>query len=92
MSSINLQAGTCFKVTSISVSTYFSVDLFSVTPCKTDSKYKNNQYLNNNFSESINSAGSYLFKLYTRNTKRRSEICLKLTMKTRHRRHWYLYC
>ena len=88
---VNLRAGACFQVTSISVSICFSVGLFFVTPCKTDSKYKNN-YLNKNFSKSINSASNYPFKLYNQNTKIRCEICSKLTIKARQRRNWCLNC
>ena len=33
-------------------------------------------------------AGNYMFKINNRNTKTRSEICSKLTMKTPERRHW----
>ena len=82
LSSVNLRAGACFKVACISVSACFSVSLFFATPCKSDSKYKNNKYLNNNFSKCINPAGNYLFKLYNRNTETRCEICSKLTIKT----------
>ena len=85
MSSVNLRAGACFKVTCISVSICSSVGLFFVTPCKTDSKYKNNKYLNNNFSKSINSVRNYPFKLCNQNTKLRCKICSKLTIKTRQR-------
>ena len=32
--------------------------------------------------------GKYMFKVNNRNTRTRSEICSKLTMKTTERRHW----
>ena len=34
------------------------------------------------------SAGNYMFKVNNRNTRRRCEICSKLTIKTPERRHW----
>ena len=37
-----------------------------------------------------NSAGNYMFKVNSRNTRTRCEICSKLTIKTPERRHWRL--
>ena len=34
--------------------------------------------------------GNYMFKVNSRNTRTRSEICSKLTIKTPERRHWRL--
>ena len=40
------------------------------------------------FFAAVNPANIYLFKVNSKNTRRRSEICLKLTKKTRKQRHW----
>ena len=40
------------------------------------------------YGVSQNPAGNYMFKVNNRNTRRRCEICLKLTIKTPERRHW----
>ena len=39
-----------------------------------------------------NPVGIYLLKVNNRNTRRRYEICSKLTIKIPERRQWYLYC
>ena len=38
---------------------------------------------------SISPAGNYMFKVNNRNTRRRCEICPKLTIKTPEQRHWH---
>ena len=36
----------------------------------------------------INLVGNYMLKINNRNTRKRCEICSKLTIKTPERRHW----
>ena len=40
------------------------------------------------FFAAVNPANIYLLKVNSKNTRRRSEICLKLTKKTRKQRQW----
>ena len=44
------------------------------------------------YTTGSNPTGIYLFKVNNRNTRKRYEICSKLTIKIPERRQWYLYC
>ena len=44
------------------------------------------------WKKTLNQANIYLFKVNNRNTRKRYEICSKLTIKTPERRHWRSSC